>query len=153
MARFYVRNLICDILTDLSYSDDWEPGTLYSGRVTRSASPQRSRCTGPSSFPPSCTVQRPGFSIGSRSGYWSGFTNASCAPSLESHGKTTCQTKKSSREQAAQHRVNLASGAAALGWPRHKDGRRTHAHSSLLQQASRRKARSRRPKKCVTKIS
>ena len=35
------------------------------GRVTRSASPQRSRYTGPSLFPPSCTVQKPGFSIGS----------------------------------------------------------------------------------------
>ena len=67
------------------------------GRVTRSASPQRSRYTGPSSFPPSCTVQRPGFSIGSRSGYWGSFTNASYAPSLSSNGKTACQTKMSSR--------------------------------------------------------
>ena len=33
------------------------------GRVTRSASPQRSRYTRPSSFPPSCTMQRPGLSI------------------------------------------------------------------------------------------
>ena len=54
------------------------------GRVICSASPQRSRYTGPLSFPPSCTMQRPGFSIGSRSGYWSGFTNAACAPSLAS---------------------------------------------------------------------
>ena len=59
------------------------------GRVTRSASPQRSRYTGPSSFPPSCAVQRLKFSIGSRSGYWSGFTNAACAPSLASNGNTT----------------------------------------------------------------
>ena len=44
--------------------------------------------------------------------------------------------------QPAQHRVCLASGAAALGWPRHKDGRRTHAQSSLLQRTPRRKARS-----------
>ena len=44
--------------------------------------------------------------------------------------------------QPAQHRVHLASGAAALGWPCHKDGRRTHAQSSLLQQAPRRHARS-----------
>ena len=68
------------------------------GRATRSTSPRSSRYTGPSSLPPSCTVQRPGFSIGSRSGYWSGFTNAACAPSLASNGKTTCRTKKSSRE-------------------------------------------------------
>ena len=40
------------------------------GGVTRSASQQRSRYTGPSPFPPFCTVQRPGFSIGSKSGYW-----------------------------------------------------------------------------------
>ena len=46
------------------------------------------------------------------------------------------------KSQASQHRVHLASGAAALGWPRHKDGRRTHAQSSLLQRAPRRKARS-----------
>ena len=44
--------------------------------------------------------------------------------------------------QPAQHRVHLASGAAALGWPRCTDGRRTHAQSSLLQRAPRRKARS-----------
>ena len=42
--------------------------------------------------------------------------------------------------QPAQHRVHLAAGAAALGWPRHKDERRLHAQSSLLQQAPRRKA-------------
>ena len=70
------------------------------GRVSRSASSQRSRYTGPLSFPPSCTVQRPGFSIGSRSGYLSGFTNAACPPSLASNGKTTCQREKSSREPA-----------------------------------------------------
>ena len=44
--------------------------------------------------------------------------------------------------QPAQHRIHLASGAAALGWPCHKDGRRTHAQSSLLQRAPRRKERS-----------
>ena len=33
------------------------------------------------------------------------------------------------------------SGAAALGWPRHKDGRRTHAQSGLLQRPPRMKAR------------
>ena len=122
-------------------------------RVTRSVSPLRSRYTEPSLFPPSCTVQRPGFLIGSRSGYWSGFTNAAYAPPLASNGKTMCQTKKSSREPAcpAQHRVHLASGAAALGWPRHKDGRRSHAQSSLLQRAQRRKARSRCFKKALQK--
>ena len=42
----------------------------------------------------------PGFSIGSRSGYWSGFVKTACTPSLASNGKTICQTKKSSREPA-----------------------------------------------------
>ena len=69
--------------------------------VTRSASPRSSRYTGLSSFPPSCTVQRPGFSIGSRSGYWSGFISAACA-------------RNPQESQPAQHRVHLASGAAAL---------------------------------------
>ena len=70
------------------------------GRVTCSASPQRSRHIGPSSSPPSCTVQGPGFSIGSRSGYLSGFTSAACAPSLASNGKATCHTERPSREPA-----------------------------------------------------
>ena len=52
--------------------------------------------------------------------------------------------ERSSRQesQPAQHKFHLASGAAALGWLCHKDGRRTHAQSSLLQRAPRRKARS-----------
>ena len=33
-------------------------------------------------------VQTPGFSFGSRLSYLSGFTNAACAPSLASNGKT-----------------------------------------------------------------
>ena len=91
------------------------------GKVIRSASPRRSRYTEPSSLPPFCTVRTPGFSTGSRSGYFSGFIKAACAPFLASNGKTTCQTMKSS-SQPAQHRVNLASDASTLGWPHHKDG-------------------------------
>ena len=69
-------------------------------RVTRSTSSQRPSYTEPSPFSPSCTVQRPGFSLGSISGYLSCFNIAVCAPSLASNGKTTCQTKKSSRKPA-----------------------------------------------------
>ena len=100
--------------------------------------------TRPSTFPSSCTVQRPGFSVESSSGYWTCFTNAACAPFLASNGKTTCRTKKSSREPACPvySPSCIRRGAAALGWPRHKDGRRTHAKSSLLQRTPRRKARS-----------
>ena len=36
------------------------------------------------------------------------------------------------KSQPAQHRVHFASDVAALGWPPHKDGRHTHAQSSLL---------------------
>ena len=81
-------------------------------------------------------------SIGSRSGYWSGFTKAACAPSSASDGETTCRTKKCSRELACPAQSPSASGAAALGWLRRKNGRRTHAQSSLLQPAPRRKERS-----------
>ena len=42
--------------------------------------------------------------------------------------------------QPAQHRVHLASGAAALGWRRHSDGKRSHAQSGFLKRAPRRKA-------------
>ena len=34
--------------------------------------------------------------------------------------------------QSAQYKVHLGSGAATLGWPRHKDRRRTHAKSAIL---------------------
>ena len=67
------------------------------GRVNCSASLQRSRYTGLLSPPPSCTVQRSGFSIRSRSGYWSSFINSACAPSLASNGKTTCRRKSLQR--------------------------------------------------------
>ena len=37
------------------------------------------------------------------------------------------EQKSAQESQPGQHTVHLASGAAALGWPCHKDGRRTHA--------------------------
>ena len=55
--------------------------------------------------------------------------------------------------QPAQHRVHLVSGAAALGWPRHKDRRRTHTQSSLLQQAPRRRARMWCSKKALQRLA
>ena len=67
---------------------------------SRSAPPQRSRYTGPSSFPPSCMVQRHGFPIESLLGHWSSFINTACAPSLASNGNTMCRTKKCSRQPA-----------------------------------------------------
>ena len=87
------------------------------GRVTRSAPPQRFRYTVPSSFPSSCTAQRRGFSIGSRSGYWSGFIYAACAPSLAPMARPRVERRSHQDSQPAQHRVHLASDAFALGWP------------------------------------
>ena len=52
------------------------------------------------------------------------------------------ERRRPQESQPAQHGVHLASDAAALGWPCHKDGRRTHAQSNLLQRDPRRKARS-----------
>ena len=39
-------------------------------------------------------MQRSGFPIGSRSGDWSGFINAACAPSLASNGKTAVSNEE-----------------------------------------------------------
>ena len=55
--------------------------------------------------------------------------------------------------QPAQQGVHLASGAAALARPRHKDGRSTHAKSSLLQRAPRKKARSWFCKKALERLA
>ena len=58
------------------------------------------------------------------------------------HQMARLRVKRSSpkESQPARNRVNLGSGTAVLGWSRLKDGRRTHAQSSLLQWAPRRKA-------------
>ena len=63
------------------------------------------------------------------------------------------ERRRHHENQPAQHRVHLASGATALGWPCHKDGRRTHAHTSLLQRAPRRKARSWCSKKALERLA
>ena len=111
------------------------------GRVTRFDSPQRSRYMVPSSFPPSCAVQRPGFSIGSRSGYWSGFANAACAPSLASNGKTTCRTKKSSKEPACPawslscFRCSCAVLATSQGWKTYACPKQSSSASSKKESA------------------
>ena len=60
-------------------------------------------------------VQRPGFSTGSS------FTNAACAPSLHQMARQRVQRRSPQENQPAQHTVCLASGAAAPGWPRHKN--------------------------------
>ena len=119
------------------------------GRVIRSASPRRSRYTQPSSFPPSCTVQRPGFSTESKSGYLNDFINTACAAYLASNARLRLKQRSPQESQTAPHRGHLASGAAALGCSHLKNGSHTHAHSSLCQQVPRRKARSWRSKKAL----
>ena len=55
--------------------------------------------------------------------------------------------------QPGQHRVHLASGAAALGWPRHKDGRRTHAQKQSSSASSKKESAIVVLQESVTKIS
>ena len=57
------------------------------------------------------------------------------------HWRPRVKQRSPQESQPAQHRAHLASGAAALGWLRTEDGRRTHAQRSLLQRAPRRKVR------------
>ena len=111
-------------------------------RVMRSASPQRSRYTGPSSFPPSCTVRKPGFSIESRSAAGAVSPTLLALHPWHQMARRRVERRSPQESQPAQHRVHPASGADALGWPRHEDGRRTHTQSSFLQRYLRRKARS-----------
>ena len=93
------------------------------------------------SFPPSCTVQRPGFSIESRPGHCSGFTNAARAPSLASIGKTTCRTKKSSREPACPawspscFRCCCAELATSQGWKTYACPKQSFSASSKKESA------------------
>ena len=116
----------------------WRAGcfnlVLGMGEASGRRAPQRSRHTRPSSFPLSCTVQRPGFSIGSRSDYWSGFTNAACAPSLTSNGKTACQMKKSSREPLylSCFRCSYAGFATSQGWKTYACLKQSSSSSSSL---------------------
>ena len=110
------------------------------GRPTRSASPRRSGYTGPSSFPPPVRCR----DLGSLSEADQA-TGAVSSTLLVLHpwhqmARPRVERRSPQESQPAQRRVHLASGAAALGWPRHKDGRRTHAKRNLLQRASRRKA-------------
>ena len=112
------------------------------GRVTRSASPQRSRYTGPSSFPPSVRCRDLGFL--SEADQATGAVSPTLLALQPWHqmARPRVERRIPQESQPAQHSVNLASSAAALGWPRFKDGRRSHAQSSLLQRTPRRKARS-----------
>ena len=97
------------------------------GRVTRSTSPQTSKYTGP---PVRCR------DLGSLSE--ADQATGAVSPTLlalhswHQMARPLVELRSPQESQPAQHRVHLASGAAALGWPCHKDGRRTHAKKKVF---------------------
>ena len=76
----------------------------------------------------------PGVSIGSRSGYCSGSTNAACASPLASNGKTTCQTKFS-REPACPTQ-SPSCVRCSFAWPATSQGCKTYACPKQSSSAS-----------------
>ena len=80
-------------------------------------------------------------SVGNRSGYWSGFIKAAFAPSLAFNGKTTCRTKKSSREPACPALspsypwCSCAGLAISQGWKRHACPKLSSSASSKKESA------------------
>ena len=105
------------------------------GRVTRSASPQKSRYTGRRRSHPPVGCRDPGFL--SETDQATGAVSPTLLALRPWHQMVRPRVERRSPQesQPAQHTVHLASSAAALGWSRHKDGRRPHAQSSLLQRA------------------
>ena len=90
--------------------------------------------------PTLCVVQlRPGSSTGHGSYYWNFFTNTAGTAAFASNGKTTCQTKKSRETACPAQTILLHVQLHRLCWPRRQDGKHTHALSSLLQPAPKRK--------------
>ena len=65
-----------------------------------------------------------------------------------------CVERRSPKQRKpSQHKVHLASGAAALGWLHHKDEIRAHAQSSLLQRVPQEETAIVVLQKSVTKIN
>ena len=64
-------------------------------------------------------VLRPGFSIGSRSGFWSGFTNAACAPFLASTGKTDYVSNEEVLKRASLPSIESILLQVQLRWAGH----------------------------------
>ena len=82
-------------------------------------------------IPPTCMVQRPGFS--SRADQATSVSQTLLALHLWHQMARLLVKQRSPQEsQPAQHIVHLASGAVALGRPRHKDERCTHTQNSLV---------------------
>ena len=111
------------------------------GRVTRSASPRKSRYRQPSSFLPFLYGAKTCIRYRKLIRLLEQFLSTLLAfHSWHQMARLRVKRRSHQESQPAQHRVHLASGAAALGWPGLKDGRHTHAQSSLLRRAPRRKA-------------
>ena len=86
------------------------------GRVIRSTCPWRSRYRA-IVIPTSSMVQRPGFSTRSRTAYLSSFINTVCLHPWHQIPRLRVKRRSPQESQPAQHRVHLASGAAATGLP------------------------------------
>ena len=84
------------------------------GNVTRSASPQRSSYSELSSFPPSWALYRKQINLLER-------FHQRCLCSILDITWQGYESNEEVLKRAAQHRVQLVSDAAALGWPYHKD--------------------------------
>ena len=102
----------------------------------------RPRYTQPSSFPSSSTLRRPGFSVGSRSGYLSGFTNLACAPSVASWQDFV--SNEQVLKTASLPSIQSILLPVQLRWAGHVTRMEDVCmpKSSFLQRAPRRKARS-----------
>ena len=108
-------------------------------RVTRSASPQRSRAI----VIPTLLYDAETWVLYQKEIRLLEQFYRCCLRSILGIKRQGCVKGKSPQEsQPARHRVHHASGAAVLGWPHQKDGRCMHAQSGFLQQAPRRKTRS-----------
>ena len=66
--------------------------------------------------------------------------------------RSRVERRSPQESQPAQHRVHLASDAFALGWPRHKGGRRSHAQKQSSSASSKKESAIVVLQESVTKI-
>ena len=104
------------------------------GRVIRSAFPQRSRYTEPSSFPPPVRCRNLGSLL--EADQATGAVSLTLLALHSWHQMTRPRVSRRSPQkgQYSQHRVHLASVAAVLDCPRHKNGRRIHAKAVFFSE-------------------
>ena len=110
------------------------------GRVIRLASPQRSRYTGPSSFPPSYTVQI----FQSAADQATGAVSPTLPALHPWHqmARPRVERRNPQESQPGKHRVHLCFKCSCAGLATSQGWKTYACPSSLLQRAPRRKARS-----------